>query len=328
MASIVVSGNTSGTITISAPDVSGSNTLTLPASTGTLVTTSGAQTIEFADGSASTPSITNSGDTNTGMFFPAADTIAFAEGGTEAMRLDSSGNVGIGTTSPNGKLELSGTGPVIFRLNDTVTNYWQLESNSYLAFNRGGTERMRIDSSGNLSIGTSSTGGRLTVYASSQNGIELRTNGTADPIYGLYNTGGSSGNAVYVLPCRFGSTNFFAGGVYWSGSEMQYTGTSDIRLKENIVDAGSGLEKLSKVKVRSFDWKESGNHVDFGVIAQELENIAPEAVAKGRDNEDGSINTPYAVDTSVLVPAMIKAIQEQQTIINDLKARITALEAN
>jgi len=50
-------------------------------------------TINFADGSASTPSITNNGDTNTGIFFPAADTIAFAEGGTEAMRINSSGGV-------------------------------------------------------------------------------------------------------------------------------------------------------------------------------------------------------------------------------------------
>jgi len=55
----------------------------------------------FADGSAGAPSITNTGDVNTGIFFPAADTIAFAEGGAEAMRIDSSGHVGIGTSSPN-----------------------------------------------------------------------------------------------------------------------------------------------------------------------------------------------------------------------------------
>jgi hypothetical protein len=108
MASIVVAGDTSGTVTLSAPATAGTTTLTLPTTSGTIVTTSGAQTIEFADGSASTPSITNSGDTNTGMFFPAADTIAFAEGGTEAMRLDSSGNVGIGTTSPTNRLHVFG----------------------------------------------------------------------------------------------------------------------------------------------------------------------------------------------------------------------------
>jgi hypothetical protein len=66
---------------------------------GTLTVT-GSATVEFADGSASTPSITNDGDTNTGIFFPAADTIAFAEGGVESMRIDASGNMGLGVT-PN-----------------------------------------------------------------------------------------------------------------------------------------------------------------------------------------------------------------------------------
>jgi hypothetical protein len=100
MSSVIVAGDTSGSVTLQAPAVSGSTVLTLPTTSGTLVVNSGAQTIEFADGSASAPSITNSGDTNTGMFFPAADTIAFAEGGTEAMRIDSSGNLLVGTTSP------------------------------------------------------------------------------------------------------------------------------------------------------------------------------------------------------------------------------------
>jgi hypothetical protein len=68
------------------------------ASAGTLTNPSIAGVASFADGSASAPAITNTGDTNTGIFFPAADTIAFSEGGTEAMRLDSSGNLGIGVT--------------------------------------------------------------------------------------------------------------------------------------------------------------------------------------------------------------------------------------
>ena len=65
---------------------------------GTLSVTGSATVIEFADGTAAAPSITNDGDTNTGIFFPAADTIAFAEGGAEVMRIDSSGNVGVGVT--------------------------------------------------------------------------------------------------------------------------------------------------------------------------------------------------------------------------------------
>jgi hypothetical protein len=91
MANLILNGSTSGSVTLSSPAVSGTTTLTLPTTSGTLIVNSGAQTIEFADGSASTPSITNSGDTNTGMFFPAANTIAFAEGGTEQMRLTDTG---------------------------------------------------------------------------------------------------------------------------------------------------------------------------------------------------------------------------------------------
>jgi hypothetical protein len=77
---------------------------------GTLTVT-GSATVEFADGSASTPSITNDGDTNTGIFFPAADTIAFSEGGVESMRLDSSGKVGINIVPVAGtdaKLQVTG----------------------------------------------------------------------------------------------------------------------------------------------------------------------------------------------------------------------------
>ena len=70
----------------------------------------------FPAGSAGAPSITTSGDTNTGIFFPAADTIAFSEGGVESVRIDSSGNLGFGTTSPGFKLDVvTDGGPSIIR---------------------------------------------------------------------------------------------------------------------------------------------------------------------------------------------------------------------
>ena len=111
MSSVSIQGNASGTgiFTLASPNSNTNRTLTLPDSTGTVVVTGGAQTIEFAAGSSSAPSITTTGDTNTGIFFPAADTIAFAEGGAEVMRINSSGNVGIGMDNPVAKLQIAST---------------------------------------------------------------------------------------------------------------------------------------------------------------------------------------------------------------------------
>jgi hypothetical protein len=130
----------------------------------------------FTAGTVSAPAITTTGDTNTGIFFPAADTIAFTEGGTEAMRIDSSGNVGIGTSSTNQKLNVSGSGSVYGLITNTGTgpsNLFLGAANAQtqiisrdettgavpIVFIQGTTERMRIDSSGNVGIGTTSTSG-------------------------------------------------------------------------------------------------------------------------------------------------------------------------
>jgi hypothetical protein len=81
----------------------------------------------FPDGSAAAPSITNTGDTNTGIFFPAADTIAFSEGGEEAMRIASSGYVGIGTTTPVTKLDVNGSASAVFFENpQTITSNYTI----------------------------------------------------------------------------------------------------------------------------------------------------------------------------------------------------------
>jgi len=179
--SIVLVGSTSGSITLQEPAVAGTTTIDLPATSGTMVVTGGAQTVQFAAGSASTPAITTTGDTNTGIFFPAADTIAFAEGGAESMRIDSSGNVGIGLTPPVGSgnyrslnvgatFIYGNTGLAVAAYNNNAdindkyiitgfaSSYTQ-SSGNHIWYNAASgsagasisfTERMRIDSSGNL----------------------------------------------------------------------------------------------------------------------------------------------------------------------------------
>jgi hypothetical protein len=121
-------------------------------------------------GSAGTPTISTAADTDTGIFFPAADTIAFTEGGTEAMRITSAGRVGIGLTNPATEFQVNATTPTI-RLEETGGGSKRLElsvnasaeakvfatqSGSELLFGTVGTERMRIDASGNVLVGKTS----------------------------------------------------------------------------------------------------------------------------------------------------------------------------
>jgi hypothetical protein len=94
----------------------------------------------FAAGTAAAPSITTTGDTNTGIFFPAADTIAFTEGGVESMRIDSSGNVGIGTSSTGAKLDANGTIRSTSNTNPAsglgAEMSWDGTNGSFFAYNR------------------------------------------------------------------------------------------------------------------------------------------------------------------------------------------------
>ena len=257
-----------------------------------------------------------------------SDDMAFLPGGSEAMRIDSSGNVGIGHTSSFGKLTINSNGAPASSGNmstgltvsngtaGTAINIGTNDSGAYnyiqsayvnsastarnLAFFSGASESMRIDSSGNLLVGTTSGSDKINVYQAAGGTIcTLESAGTA---------------GAYAL--QFKNPNGTVGNVTISGTTTTYNTSSDQRLKENIVDAPSASDDIDAIQVRSFDWKADGSHQKYGMVAQELQSVAPEAVSGDADSDE-----MMGVDYSKLVPMLVKEIQS-------LRNRVAQLENN
>jgi hypothetical protein len=267
--------------------------------------------------------------------------------GTTAVTIDTSQNVGIGTTSPGALLHTytSTQESVRFARNSTassayVTFYANNSSSAQVQYagilgdvasstagSHGGNllfyttgsgtnaERMRIDSSGRLLVGTTSSGGL--------GGLTTIPNYDGDTAGLIWNK--SNATSTGAAEFRYNGTQ--KGYIAYTSTGTTYNTTSDYRLKENIEPMVNALEKVALLNPVTYTWIESGENGQ-GFIAHELQNVVPECVFGEKDavNEDGSIK-PQGIDTSFLVATLTAAIQEQQTIINDLKARVTALEA-
>jgi hypothetical protein len=263
----------------------------------------------------------------------------------EYMRIDSNGNVGIGITSPTASLQVYTTGSTGGQGTTNTYTVMQAQTstnNSGLWF--GGMssettavigtatgsgnlafqtyngsawgERMRITSGGDLSIGTTvSNGQKLNVQANS---------GNATASFQSQGAVGVGGDLIYFYSLNRGS---LVGYIGYNGSSVSYNTSSDYRLKENIAPMTGALSKVLQLKPVTYTWKETGKDGQ-GFVAHELAEICPDAVSGEKDavNEDGTI-MPQAIDTSFLVATLTAAIQEQQAIIENLKARIEVLEA-
>jgi hypothetical protein len=169
---------------------------------------SGTDGLSDVDGSAATPAIRGT-DANTGIFF-GADIIGFAEGGVESMRIDSSGNVGIGYPSPTTKFDVAGTirsgagtdqGTQLCLFSDGGGECYAagFTLNFLTGANNSRTSRMRIDSSGNVGIGTSSpvSGSKIDV-----NGVVTSSSS------GKYLNLGWSGSNAYIQTTDVSSTAY------------------------------------------------------------------------------------------------------------------------
>jgi hypothetical protein len=243
------------------------------------------------------------------------------------MVITDSGNVGIGTTSPGELLSLyKASGDPALRIQSSAGNCYVVNRagtsgmdllnamNGPMTFGTNNAERMRIDSSGKVYIGTTTNvnaGAMIVQQAGNGTGITVNgVNNTSGAVFMYFTEAGA--NCGYIQ--RVGTT-----------SAVTYATSSDYRLKENVTPMTGALAKVSLLKPVTFDWKAGGSSQGF--IAHELQEVIPDAVTGVKDqvNENGSINS-QGVDTSYVVATLTSAIQEQQALIEALTARITALE--
>ena len=175
--------------------------------------------------------------------------------------------------------------------------------------------RMRITSGGSILIGTTTTTG-IPTGASTNQGISLGSGTISSQVNNNSNqywskaTGYTSGDftAHFV-------NNVYVGGISTNGSSTTYATASDYRLKHDL-KSFNGIDLINLIKTYDFAWKTDNSRM-YGVIAHEFLEVLPYAVTGVKDGE-----MMQGVDYSKLTPILVKAIQEQQQQIEQLKAKL------
>jgi hypothetical protein len=208
---------------------------------------------------------------------------------------------------------------------ETRINSGQLGTGTNLpmAFYTGGSERARIDSSGNLFVGkTANTAGVV--------GWTIQPQGAGNATFTLtdsneifvWNNTATTGTAII----DFRTANTSKGRISWNNTNTTYATTSDYRLKHDIQPMTGALAKVQQLKPVTYKWNADDSESQ-GFIAHELQAVVPECVTGEKDAVDADGKPVYqGIDTSFLVATLTAAIQEQQAIITALTARVEALE--
>jgi hypothetical protein len=241
------------------------------------------------------------------------------------------GNVGIGTSSPAAKLSIGSLG--VFRLQTGSTTMdctptagatdsfvWNLSNASVFAWSQSGTERMRIDSSGNLLVGATSQfdSGRIcSDGASSSIPLSCRVTPTTSS-----------------TQINFRNGNGTVGSITTNGTSTSFNTSSDYRLKENIAPMTGALARNKKLQPKVYNWKIDGSYGE-GFIAHELQQEFPNAVtgtkdevdAEGKPVHQGISTGPLDGHFAACIDELENLVASQQAIITDLTTRLEALEA-
>ena len=275
--------------------------------------------------------------------FSVADTVSASQGGTfnsdvtvvgdltvdtNTLYVDSTNNrIGIGTSSPsyplhvNGRISYSGAigegaDTTLSSVSTTVIHAasatWQNQ-----AFYTGGTERLRLDSSGNLLVGTTSND-------NANDGARLKSYGqlagtTNSDVSLVLNRRTSDGDIT-----QFRKDNSVVGSVSVTSSGTTYNTTSDRRLKTDIQPITNATGKLMAMNPVTHKWKADPEaDAVVGFIAQEMQEIVPEAVSGTPDGEE-----MMSMDYGRITPVLVAALQDAHKKIEALEERLAVLEDN
>ena len=309
----------------------------------------------FVSGGNDVVGIGAEGDLGAGLHIKTADTGASVSSEADELVIEHGSSIGgmtiLGATDGLSKIAFGDSGN-----NDAGIIHYSHDG-THMAFTVEGAEKVRINSSGNVSINSTSDAQKLFVYGShySENGlVKIQT------------SNGSGANDIMFFE---DGNNHDCGEIYLdaSANTVAYNTSSDYRLKENAVSISDGIDRVKQLKPYRFNWISKPDQTVDGFFAHEVQGIVDEAITGEKDAmktannvvvnadgtverhdvtkedwEQGKIDGVYAsdstweatkqvikrqsIDQSKLVPLLTAALKEAITEIESLKARVTTLE--
>jgi hypothetical protein len=272
------------------------------------------------------------------------NTLYFGSQGTNNLTITSGGNVGINTSTPSSfgnytnvtikggssgaNLDLynsANTRSANFVLNGTASAYIGTVNDIPFDITQNDVTRIRVASGGNVGIGISNPSRKFVVVASTAGSVaeilNERNNSSGDFCFvTALGANANNTNSYHYIATTGGADKFY---VYGNGT---YTTVSDRRLKKNISKVtDTYLDKVLALNIVNYNWneQEDGHPLEFGMIAQEVEELIPSIVHEGREQEDGNIYK--GIQSSVLPYILIKAIQELNQTIQNQQQQINSL---